>query len=73
LSGFLSGSLAVGVEHLGDIATAAAGERLGTQDDLAAYLRNFVYRLGESEKAGLQRFRDLLADHDILEYRQTPV
>jgi predicted solute-binding protein len=73
LSGFLTGSLAVGSEHLGDIAAAAAGERLGTQDDLAAYLRNFVYRLGESERKGLQRFRDLLAEHDILEYRQTPV
>ena len=73
LSGFLSGSLAVGIEHLGDIAAAAAGERLGTQDDLAGYLRNFVYRLGAAERAGLQRFRDLLAEHDILEYRQTPV
>ena len=46
---------------------------LGTQDDLAGYLRNFVYRLGAAERAGLQRFRDLLAEHDILEYRQTPV
>lgn len=73
LSGFLAGSLAVGVEHLGEIATAAAGERLGTQDELAAYLRNFAYRLGKSERAGLQRFRDLLAEHDILEYPQTPV
>ncbi|MGH7558906.1 MAG: menaquinone biosynthetic enzyme MqnA/MqnD family protein [Gemmatimonadota bacterium] len=71
-AGFLTGSLAVGSEHLLEIATAAAGE-LGTKEDLAAYLGNFVYRLGAEERAGLRRFRDLLADHDILEYRQTPV
>ncbi|HET9582267.1 MAG TPA: menaquinone biosynthesis protein [Gemmatimonadota bacterium] len=73
LSGFLSGSLAVGSEHLVDIAAGAAGKRLGPRDDLAAYLRNFAYRLGKSEMEGLQRFRDLLAEHDILEYRQTAV
>ncbi|HKY59678.1 MAG TPA: menaquinone biosynthesis protein [Gemmatimonadota bacterium] len=73
LSGFLTGSLAVGSEHLGEIAAAAASERLGTRDDLAAYLRNFVYRLSQAERKGLQRFRDLLAEHDILEYQQTPV
>lgn len=71
-AGFLTGSLAVGSEHLVEIATAASGV-LGTKDDLAAYLSNFVYRLGAQEREGLHRFRDLLADHDILEYRQTAV
>lgn len=71
-AGFLTGSLAVGSEHLVEIATAASGD-LGTKDDLAAYLGNFVYRLGAQEREGLRRFRDLLADHDILEYRQTSV
>lgn len=71
-AGFLTGSLAVGAEHLTEIATAAAGD-LGTKDDLAAYLGNFTYRLGAQEREGLRRFRDLLAEHDILEYRQTPV
>jgi hypothetical protein len=27
-----------------------------------------TYRLGPAEREGMQRFRDLLADHDILEY-----
>lgn len=71
-AGFLTGSLAVGSEHLVEIATAAAGT-LGTKDDLADYLANFVYRLGAAEREGLRRFRDLLAAHDILEYRQTTV
>ncbi len=71
-AGFLTGSLAVGYEHLVDIAAASAGD-LGTKDDLAGYLGNFVYRLGAQEREGLRRFRDLLAEHDILEYRQTPV
>ena len=72
LAGFLSGSLAVGMEHLPAIAAAAAG-RFGTKDELTAYLDNFVYRLGAGEREGLRRFRDLLAEHDILEYRQTPI
>ena len=72
MPGLLTGSLAVGSEHVVEIATAASGA-LGTKDDLAAYLSNFVYRLGAQEREGLRRFRDLLADHDILEYRQTAV
>lgn len=66
-AGFLSGSLAVGHERLREIAEAHAG-RLGDDETLRAYLENFIYRLGPAERAGLDHFRDLLADHDIQEY-----
>jgi chorismate dehydratase len=71
-AGFLSGSLALGSERLGEIADARAG-RLGEADALRDYLENLVYRLGPAELDGLQRFRDLLAEHDILEYPTAPV
>lgn len=71
-SGFLTGSLAVGSQHLAEIAEAHAG-RLGQADELHAYLASFSYRLGATEREGLKRFRDLLADHDIQEYEQTRV
>lgn len=70
--GFLSGSLAVGVQHLADIAEAHAGS-LGRAEELRAYLESFSYRLGAAEREGLRRFRDLLADHDIQEYEPTRV
>jgi predicted solute-binding protein len=66
-SGFLSGSLAIGIEGLGEIAARQAGG-LGEPDALRSYLENLVYRLGPAEQEGLQRFRDLLAEHDIQEY-----
>ncbi|MDX1623347.1 MAG: menaquinone biosynthesis protein [Gemmatimonadota bacterium] len=66
-TGFLSGSLAVGAERLGEIAAAHA-DGLGDADALRAYLEHFTYRLGSGEQKGLERFRDLLADHDIQEY-----
>jgi chorismate dehydratase len=65
--GFLSGSLALGSERLPEIAAAHAGA-LGDAESLEAYLASFRYRLGEDELAGLTRFRDLLAEHDIQEY-----
>ncbi|HEY7471971.1 MAG TPA: menaquinone biosynthesis protein [Gemmatimonadota bacterium] len=65
--GFLSGSLALGSERLSEIAAAHAGA-LGDAESLEAYLAHFTYRLGEDELAGLTRFRDLLAEHDIQEY-----
>ncbi len=71
-AGFLSGSLAVGSEHLADIAAAHAGA-LGGEDILRAYLEDFSYRLGAAEREGLRRFRDLLAEHDIQEYAQSRV
>lgn len=71
-AGFLSGSLAVGSQHLADIAERHAGP-LGEPDVLRAYLENFTYRIGSAEREGLQRFRDLLADHDIQEYQQARV
>lgn len=71
-AGFLSGSLALGGERLDEIAEAQAG-KLGDAETLREYLENLVYRLGPSELEGLQRFRDLLAEHDILEYPTTSV
>ncbi len=70
--GFLSGSLALGADRLPAIADARAGA-LGDAATLRAYLEALVYRLGPDELSGLQRFRDLLADHDILEYPTAPV
>lgn len=69
-AGFLSGSLALGTDRLGEIAATHA-DGLGSADTLRAYLEHFTYRLGSEELEGLQRFRDLLADHDIQEYELT--
>lgn len=66
--GFLSGSLALGSERLETIAAEHAGV-LGDAETLEAYLRHFTYRLGPAELAGMRRFRDLLAEHDIQEYQ----
>ncbi|MDX1660280.1 MAG: menaquinone biosynthesis protein [Gemmatimonadota bacterium] len=71
-AGFLTGSLAIGTERIGEIAAAHANG-LGSADALRAYLSHFVYRLGVEERAGLDRFRDLLAEHDIQEYRDERV
>lgn len=65
--GFLSGSLALGSERLAEIAAAHAGP-LGDAEALQAYLERITYRLGPEELAGMRRFRDLLAEHDIQEY-----
>ena len=65
--GFLSGSLALGSERLAQIAERRAG-RLGSAEDLLAYLERIHYRLGPEELEGMRRFRDLLADRDIQEY-----
>ncbi|HUP19613.1 MAG TPA: MqnA/MqnD/SBP family protein, partial [Gemmatimonadota bacterium] len=69
-SGFLAGALAVGLEHLEDIAAERA-DGLGSAESLHDYLRHITYRLGSAERDGMRRFRDLLADHDILEYEGT--
>lgn len=71
-SGFLTGSLAIGVERIEEIAAEHANG-LGDADALRAYLSHFAYRLGGEERAGLARFRDLLAEHDIQEYEDTRV
>lgn len=70
--GFVSGSLALGSERLPAIAAEHAGP-LGDAETLEAYLRHFTYRLGAQELAGMRRFRDLLAEHDIQEYQDARV
>ncbi|MBW3660494.1 MAG: menaquinone biosynthesis protein [Gemmatimonadetes bacterium] len=71
-SGFLTGSLAVGVERIPEIAASRA-DTLGDAETLRAYLGHFTYRLGALEREGLARFRDLLAEHDIQEYEDARV
>lgn len=71
-AGFLTGSLAIGVERIDEIAAAHA-DGMGDADTLRAYLSHFVYRMGLEERAGLERFRDLLAEYDIQEYEDTRV
>lgn len=71
-AGFMTGSLAIGVERIDEIAAACA-DGMGDADTLRAYLNHFVYRLGAEERAGLERFRDLLAEKDIQEYEDTRV
>jgi chorismate dehydratase len=66
--GFLSESLTLGSQRLGEIAEAHAGP-LGDAETLEAYLEHFTYRLGPEELDGLRRFRDLLAEHCIQELR----
>jgi len=65
--GFLSGALALGTERLDRIARDHAGP-LGDAGSLRDYLGRLDYRLGSAQLEGMQRFRDLLAEHDILEY-----
>lgn len=70
--GYLSGSLALGSERLGEIAEENAGP-LGDAESLKAYLEHITYRLGPEELEGMRRFRDLLADHDIQEYEDARI
>ena len=55
------------MRRLAQIAERRAG-RLGSAEDLLAYLKRIHYRLGPEELEGMGRFRDLLADRDIQEY-----
>ena len=35
---------------------------------MEAYLRRFRYRLGPGERAGLERFAELLRRHDLIDH-----
>ncbi len=54
-----------GLEHAGDIAARRAPELGVPAEHLESYLRRFRYRFGPDERAGEDRFRRLLAQHDL--------
>ena len=62
----LDRSFTVGMSQIDDIAVECEGE-LGSRTELAAYLRNFHYRLGPEEMEGLAHFRRLMQEHRLLE------
>ncbi len=62
----LKQSLKIGMGQIDAIATEFEG-KLGQQESLASYLRNFYYHLGPEELKGLQEFRRLLHEHNLLE------
>ena len=62
----LERSLDTGIKQIDETAARYAGE-LGTARELASYLRNFRYRLGPEEWQGLDEFRRLLQQRDLLE------
>jgi chorismate dehydratase len=58
-------SFDVGLARIDDIAAEFEGE-MGNAAELASYLRNFHYRLGADEMRGLEEFRRLVLEHDLL-------
>jgi chorismate dehydratase len=58
-------SFEAGLERIDEIAAEFAGE-LGSPAELASYLRNFHYRLGADEMRGLEEFRRLVVEHELL-------
>lgn len=61
----LERSFAVGMTRIDAIAAELAG-RCGSAEALASYLRNFHYRLGPEETAGLGEFRRLVGEQGWL-------
>jgi chorismate dehydratase len=62
----LDRSFTVGMSQIDDIAVECEGD-LGPRTELAAYLRNFHYRLGPEEMKGLAHFRRLMQEHRLWE------
>lgn len=62
----LERSYVEGMTRIDAIADEHAGD-LGQREALASYLRNFHYRLGEQELAGLAEFRRLTQENGFLE------
>lgn len=62
----LERSFQEGMQQIDAIAARFAPE-LGRVEDLAGYLRNFHYRLGEPEMRGLDEFRRLVERYRLLE------
>jgi chorismate dehydratase len=64
LADYLQASLVAAEGSLEEVAQGRAPD-LGPPAELAGYLRGFTYRLGPDELAGAERFRALLAEHEI--------
>lgn len=62
----LERSFDTGMKQIDETAARHAGD-LGTAKELAGYLRNFRYRLGPDEWHGLDEFRRLIRQRDLLE------
>jgi chorismate dehydratase len=62
----LERSFQTGLRQIPETAARYAGE-LGTAHGLASYLHNFQYRLGPDEWQGLDEFRRLALDNDLLQ------
>jgi chorismate dehydratase len=67
LGTFLESSLAAGLADLPAVARQQT-EPGWTAAEMEAYLRRFRYRLGPSERAGLERFAELLRRHDLIDH-----
>jgi chorismate dehydratase len=61
----LERSFQEGISRIDEISQEFSGP-LGNAEALASYLRNFHYRLGPEEMAGLSEFRRLLLEHGFL-------
>ena len=62
---FLDASLAAGLGNLPAVARQQT-EPGWSLEEMEAYLRRFHYRLGPEDVAGLERFEELLRQHELL-------
>ena len=62
---FLEASLAAGLATLPDVARRTTDPGWSAAET-EAYLRQFNYRFGPDELAGLARYEALLREHDLL-------
>jgi chorismate dehydratase len=56
----LESSFQAGMQHLEELARQCAGQGALGADEIVAYLRNLVYKIGPEEERGLAEFRRLL-------------
>ena len=61
----IAASLERGVERIPEIADEAAGP-LGERATIARYLSDFTYRFDERERRGLETFRRLVSENDLI-------
>lgn len=65
LSETIARSLERGIRRIPEIAAQAAGP-LGDRQAIAAYLSDFTYRFGASERRGFETFRRLLRERNLI-------
>jgi chorismate dehydratase len=66
LAGFLESSLAAGLASLPEVARGLT-EPGWSADEMEGYLRRFRYRLGPDDLEGMQRFRELVERHGLMD------